>query len=133
MRVRSISLSSIECRPTAASGNRTCAVDNTSAIHSCRFRWILSRWRLSSFFSSQICWMRGTLQILRLFSKTELKRGGHSQKMQGTDGLDGYPNEAADVSMLSSIVRMRDGCKVQRRYRSCSDANMHSLMLACMK
>ena len=49
------------------------------------------------------------------------------------DELDGYLNEAADVSMLSSIVRMRDGCKVQSSYRSCSGANMHSLMLVCMK
>ena len=48
-------------------------------------------------------------------------------------GLDRYLNMAADVSMLSSIVRMRDGCKVQSSYRSCSGANMHSLMLACKK
>ena len=35
--------------------------------------------------------------------------------------------------MLSSIVRICVGGSVQRSFRSCSSANMHSLMLACMK
>ena len=44
-----------------------------------------------------------------------------------------YLNRAAEVSMLSSMVTIRDGCNVHRRSRSCSDATTHSLMLPCMK
>ena len=42
-------------------------------------------------------------------------------------------NMAAEVSMLSSIVRICVGGSVQRSFRSCSSENMHSLMLPCMK
>ncbi len=59
-------------------------------------------------------------------------RRAHS-KDAGYSWMEGYLNEAADVSMLSSIVRICDGCKVQRKYRSSSGASMHSLMLASMK
>ena len=50
-----------------------------------------------------------------------------------TQGAAAYLNRAAEVSMLSNMVTIRDGCNVQRSSRSCSDAAKHSLMLPCMK
>jgi hypothetical protein len=76
--------------------------------------------------------VRDVADLAAVFKNSAQMRRAPS-KDAGRVQLDGYLNEAADVSMLSSIVRMRDGSKVQRRYRSCSGASMHSLMLACMK
>jgi hypothetical protein len=76
--------------------------------------------------------VRDVADLAAVFKTSAQMRRAHS-KDAGRVQLDGYLNEAADVSMLSNIVRMRDGSKVQRSFRSCSSENMHSLMLPCMK
>ena len=77
--------------------------------------------------------VRDVADLVAVFkSSAQVRRAQPNQKCRDS-WLDRYLNMAADVSMLSSIVRMRDGCKVQSSYRSCSGANMHSLMLACKK
>ena len=60
-----------------------------------------------------------------------LQHTGKAHRLQSKRKV--YLNRAAEVSMLSSMVTIRDGCNVHRRSRSCSDATKHSLMLPCMK